>query len=125
MKTGIRSQRGIGVVQLLFLVAIVAATLTIVLKLGPYYKQYFEVRSVMQEVRDDPELVGESRLDIMKSLSNRLYINYITGIKAKDFKLKKAKNGYELSVKYKVQEHLFANVDVILTFSHAVQLDRT
>jgi hypothetical protein len=56
----------------------------------------------------------------MRSIEDRLYLNYIENVTKNDFKLKKVENGYQLGVKYEVREHLLANLDALMTFSHQV-----
>jgi len=125
MKRGIRHQGGMSLVEVLFYALVAIFALTVILKLGPHYMDYLELRSVMKEVANDPELAREGRLGISESLANRLYINYIKNVRPGDFKYEKTTSGYLVSVKYKVKEHLFANVDVLLNFSYQVHVDWT
>jgi hypothetical protein len=120
MRRTIRSQRGIGIARLLFYLVLIMVGVTIVLKLGPRYIEYFEIRAVMQNLAKDPSLAGKDRYRLTRVLEDRLYMNYLEVVKAKDFKFQKTDKGYRVSLKYEVKEHLFANVDVLLTFSYAV-----
>ena len=122
MKPSMRAQRGVSFLALLFYLVLVMIALTILLKLGPHYKEFLEVRSVMNDLSTDPSLAGKDRYAISRALDNRLYINYVYVVKPKDFKFTRADTGYRLSVKYEVKEALFANVAVLLTFSYAVHV---
>jgi hypothetical protein len=120
MKPTIRGQRGMGAAGFLFLIVLAIVIVTLVMKLGPVYMQYFEIRSIMHNVAEDPELLKKGRYGILRSIEDRLDINYIENVTKNDFKLKKVENGDQLSVKYEVREHLFANLDALMTFSHQV-----
>jgi len=120
MKPAIRSQRGIAITALLFYVVLVIVVVTLVMKLGPVYMEYFEIRKVMQNLTDDPDLTGKGAYQISRSIENRLDINYFDSVKKDDFKIRKVKDGYRVSLKYDVREHILANVDALLTFSHQV-----
>lgn len=124
MKHAMQRQRGFGLISLIFYLAIAMFIVTVVVKLGPTYMEYLTVRSVMKELTEDPSLANGGKKDIMRALSNRLYINDVKGVNNKLFKYKRNEEGYLVSIEYQSQEHLFANVDVILTFRHAVQVGR-
>jgi hypothetical protein len=120
MKPTIRSQGGMGAAAFLFLIVLAIVVVTLVIKLGPVYMQYFEIRSIMQNLTEDPGLLKKGRHGVMRSIEDRLYLNYIENVTKNDFKLKKVENGYQLGVKYEVREHLLANLDALMTFSHQV-----
>jgi len=120
MKPAIRSQRGIGAAAFLFLIVIAIVIVTLVMKLGPVYLQYFEIRSMMHDLTEAPDFLKEGRAHALRIIEDRLDLNYIENVTKNDFKLKKADNGYQLSVKYEVREHLLANLDALMTFSHQV-----
>ena len=123
MMPAIRSQRGMGAAAFLFLIVLAIVIVTLVMKLGPVYLQYFEIRSIMHNVTENPDLLKKGRHGVMRSIEDRLYLNYIENVTKNDFKLKKAENGYQLSVNYEVREHLLANLDALMTFSHQVVLE--
>jgi len=122
MRRTIHGQGGMGIAALLFYLLLIIGVLAFILKLGPHYWEYLEVRSVMQDIANDPSLAGKDRYSLAKALDNRLYINYIESVKEKDFKFKRVAGGHLISVKYKVQEHMFANMDVVLTFYDEVKV---
>jgi len=125
MRRTIRSQRGIGIAGLLFYLVLIMVGVTIVLKLGPHYIEYFEIRSVMRDLAKDPSLAGKDRHGLRRVLEDRLYMNYVEVINAKDFTYQKTDKGYRVRLKYEVKEHLFANVDALLTFSYEVLVGKT
>lgn len=122
MESFIRRQRGIGLIGVLFYLALGGFFLTVAAKLGPHYVEYLTIRSAMQDLTKDPTLVDASKKAIADKIGSRLYIDGIRGLDMKAFKYKKTPDGYRVVLDYNVQEHLFSNVDVVLTFTHEVLL---
>jgi len=78
----------------------------------------------MQELKEDPSLSNMGKNSVLATVGKRLYINNVKSVATKDFAYRPTKNGYLLGVDYKEQEHLFGNLDVVMTFSHEVQVDK-
>lgn len=115
-----RRQRGIGLVGMLFALVTAGFFATIGMKLGPRYMEFLTVKSVMKDVAEDPEQANAGKMSVFKTIENRLYINSVRSIDPNAFSYKKTSSGFRISVDYNVQEHLFANVDVVLNFAHEV-----
>lgn len=121
MQRTLQRQRGISLLAILFFLALGAIVVTVGLKLGPHYMQYAIVRSVMDKAVADPE-ASQSRRALLNKINNELYINEIRSLKPRDFTFTQVSNGTELSVDYEAREHLFANIDAVVTFSHTVTI---
>lgn len=119
-RLNMQRQRGVSLLAMLFALVIAGFFLTIGVKLGPHYMEFLTVKSVMQDVAEDPALAKGGKMNVFKTIQNRLYINSIDSIDLKSFSYQKTTSGYRVSVDYKVQEHLFANVDAVLAFNHEV-----
>jgi hypothetical protein len=113
-------QRGVGLLGVLLLLVIAGFILTIAVKLGPHYMEFLTVRAVMHDLNEDPTLAQGGRVNAFETLENRLYINSVSDVSIEQFKYEKTESGFNVSVSYHVQEHLFANVDAVLTFEHDV-----
>jgi hypothetical protein len=124
MQRNLERQRGMSLLGILFLIAIAAAVVTIGLKLGPDYMRYAIVKSVMDKAVADPE-VAHNRRAVLDKITNGLYINEIDSVKARDFTFTPVAYGTDLTVHYEVREHLFANIDAVVTFSHTVIIPAT
>jgi hypothetical protein len=107
---------------MLFTLAILAFVITIAIKLVPSYVEFSTVKSVMETVKDQPEITGKGQRGVLGSIGNKLYINGIEDVTQKDFSYKKVPSGYELSVAYEVRKPLFGNLDAVMSFSHQVTI---
>jgi hypothetical protein len=117
-----RSQRGASMAGILVGLVVLGFLATIAIKLGPHYLTFMTVRSVMDEVQEDPASAGASPKSVLDTVDKKLYINGVTTVSRNDFKYSRQKGGNELTVDYEVREPLMANFDALLTFSYKVPL---
>ena len=112
------SHRGFSLIGALIWVLLIGGAATVGLKLGPHYLQFWTVRSVMDDTGRNPDIAGMGRQAIIQTLEKKLYINDVRSVKNENFSFEKTDTGRVLGVHYEVREHLFANLDAILTFDH-------
>ncbi len=112
------SHRGFSLIGALVWILLIGGAATVGLKLGPYYLQFWTVRSVMDDTGRNPDIAGMGRQAIIQTLEKKLYINDVRSVKNENFSFEKTDTGRVLGVHYEVREHLFANLDAILTFDH-------
>ncbi len=112
------ASRGFSLTGALIWVLLIGGAATLGLKLGPYYLQFWTVRSVMDDTARNPEVAAMGRQAIIQTLEKKLYINDVRSVKNENFSFEKTDTGRVLGVHYEVREHLVANLDVVLTFDH-------
>ncbi|WP_295399301.1 DUF4845 domain-containing protein [uncultured Thiocystis sp.] len=114
-------QRGMGLMGLLVTINLVAFFLTLLLKLGPLYVQFWTVRSIMHDVAASSATLPSGPRGLHESLAKRLNINSITGIDAKNFKIaKQDKATYRIDFASERRVHLFYNIDAVVVLTHHV-----
>jgi len=114
-------QQGMGTSSILFVLVVVIFLLTVIFKLGPSYMSFLTMKSVMNSLAESPEPILGGKPAIMRVLENRMMVNEIRSVDAKSFTLKKAgEETFDLAVNYEQRQHLFFNIDTVLTFKHAV-----
>jgi len=119
-----RHQRGMGLSSLLFIFVLVAFVAVVLLRTGPAYMSYLTLRSAMNSVAQSPEPISGGKAAIMDLINRRLEINDVRGIDPKSFKIQKTSDTtYDVQVAYERREHLFGNIDVVLTFDHTVAVE--
>lgn len=123
MRNSVSRQRGIGVMGALLMLAAVGFVIMVLVKLGPSYMTFLTVRSVMEDVKEDPNAFADRQgRGIIKALTRRLEVNDVRTVHRKDFKMTRQRDSMDLSVNYEVREHLAWNVDVVLIFEHQVNI---
>lgn len=116
-------QQGMGMLGFITIIALVAFFVTLILKLGPAYMNYWTIRTIMNEVAAQTEMLEGGARGIAGSIDRRLNVNSVYGRSSKDFVIKKIENNlYNVTVDYEDRKHLFYNIDAVLTFSHQVEV---
>ena len=105
----------IGLIILVFL-------LSVAIKFVPHYLDFNAIKWAMDELKTDPGSHGGGKRETLARIGNKLRINDVEAVTERDFMFKRATGGYELSVEYEAREHLFGNLDAVLTFSHQVEI---
>ena len=110
-------QAGMSFLGILLVVAIVGSAVTLVLKLGPHYIDFYAVKSVIEDL--PAQKVHEmSRREIQESLQKRFKVNNLRDFKVVDIlKIERGRDETIVLVSYEQREHLVANVDIVLTFN--------
>ena len=112
-----RKQAGLSFFGWLLVIAAIASGVTLVLKLGPHYIDYYTIRSVMDGLPAD-RVHEMSRPEIREALQKRFKVNNIRDFAVADvITVERARDNTILDLAYERREHLFFNVDVVLTFS--------
>lgn len=115
-----KKQRGLSLISTLLVLAFLGVVATLAVRLVPVYLQYYNVRSVMNELAHLPNVGSMGFQQICNNLTNRFTINNINAVSCKDLKMTTVGNETTLSVKYQVKQHLIANIDGLFYFSYAV-----
>ncbi|WP_295446639.1 DUF4845 domain-containing protein [uncultured Thiodictyon sp.] len=114
-------QKGMGASGMLFVLVVVITLGTVLFKLGPCYMSFYTMTSIMKDVAAAPEPIVGGKPAIMRIMESRMMVNNIRGVDAKSFTLKQTgDNTSELTVDYEQREHLFFNIDAVLTFHYTV-----
>lgn len=113
MKNKQNGMTAIGWMLVLLLVGFVAFFF---LKLLPIYIDGFKVGDAVNSFKSDYGIADKSPAEIEKLLLRRLDINMVTDVKRDDISVTKSGNILTIEVAYNVRTHLFANVDLIVSF---------
>lgn len=104
---------GVGWLATLILV-VMAITLT--LKLAPHYIDFYTMQSVLEGLPEQ-EVHSMSRTDVNDVLEKRFKINNLRDFKIRDIiTVERNRDATVLEVRYERREHIFLNVDVVITF---------
>jgi hypothetical protein len=122
MNKSARRQRGAGMLSVMIWLVLAVAVLTLVVRLGPSYMQFMTVRSVMNDMSQDPELQGKGRTQVLNNLSSRLDVNAVEGLPKDAVTMEQDGVTRELVADYEMRVPVFANVDAVVSFNHRVTL---
>ncbi len=122
MSLGLGHQRGASFIGILLTLVILGFLITLSMRLVPPYIDYYELRSLMNEIAHSPHASNEDFAQLWDVLSQRMAINNINGITRKDFSLKRNISHRILGVKYQMIRPLTGNVDMLIHFQYAVSI---
>lgn len=116
-----RKQTGLSFIGWLLVIGAIASGVTLILKLGPHYIDYYTMKSVIEGLPSD-RVHDMSRSELKETLEKRFKVNNLRDFKVSDVvKVERLRDGTNLLLEYERREHLFLNVDVVLTFSERYQ----
>jgi hypothetical protein len=116
-------QRGAGMLSILVILSLIIFFVTLAFKLGPAYMGFFTIKSVMDNVAESSTPITGGAREIANQIGKRLDINSVDQVSAKDFKIRRTgENLYEVTLDYEQRQHLFFNIDTVLTFAYQVEV---
>jgi hypothetical protein len=117
MMSAPRRQRGMALVQWMVLVLIVGGTATLAIRTVPHYIDFYTMVSVVEALPKNQVHVM-SKQKIRDSLQKRFKINNIREFDLnKIVAIERKRGATALTLQYEIREHLFYNVDVVLSFT--------
>ena len=111
-----RSQRGLTLISLLMVSAVIILFAIIGMKVLPAYIEYFTVKRTLQQLARSPDLRGASTRDIQGAFDKYAQIDDIKSVAGKDLAVEKRGDGFTVSVAYGTRVELFGNVSACIDF---------
>ena len=109
-------QRGVSALGVVAILALVASTVTLALRLGPHYVDFYTIQTLIEELPEG-RVHDMERQRIRDSLEKRFRVNNIRNMTVRDvISIERDKGKTNLHVNYEAREHLVYNVDVVLSF---------
>jgi hypothetical protein len=117
----IRRQAGVTAIGWMIILALIGFFVLLTLKMLPSYLEYLKVASSLESLEKE---TLSSPAEIRDLLERRFYISYVYTITPKQVKIKNAGQFFNVAAKYDSRVHLFANVDVLMSFDKQVKVAR-
>jgi hypothetical protein len=109
-----KQQRGLSLIGLLLISALIVVVALIGFKLLPAYIEYFTVKRVINDIASEAH--GGTVRDASVAFTRRAQIDDITAIKASDLEITKQGEGFNIIANYQRCVPLFANISVCIDF---------
>lgn len=122
----LKKQRGLGFWSFVWSAAVVVLVAVLLIKTIPVYVDNMKLRRVLEDLADQPNIMQTHRLEMIRSLERKLYIDYaheIVDIK-KAFKVKNLKGKRELSIDYERVVPLAYNASLLFDFKNHVTVPK-
>jgi hypothetical protein len=119
-----RRQAGMTTLGLIILVSFLGLFAFGGIRLTPVYLNYMKVVGVIDGVDEEFDGTGATSTAIRKSISRRFDIESVAVITAKDVKVKKTAEGYEVAAVYSHKAPFIANVSFLVDFDKKTTVRR-
>lgn len=109
-------QKGLSPIGVLFMVCFFALVLVVALKLSTHYMDFFSIRTAFEDQAAMPSAKTAGYRDMMDNLDKQLRMNSVRDFDFKNAYLNKESGVPVLGFAYEIREHMFLNIDVVLSF---------
>jgi hypothetical protein len=110
-------QNGLSMIGWLATLVVIAPASTLTLKLLPHYIDFRTMQSVIEGLPKQ-EVLTASRPNLFETIEKRFQINNLREFKIRDIiEVERARDFTALTIDYERREHLFLNIDVVITFN--------
>jgi hypothetical protein len=117
-------QEGMTAIGWMIVLGLIAFFVMLTLRMAPAYMEYYKIVSTLESLEEETGLSEVTPHVIRDLIERRFDISYVTVIHPKEVKIKSAGEYYTVTAKYDSREHLFANVDVLMSFNKQVRVKR-
>lgn len=116
LSSSAHSQGGLSAMGMLVVLILIVSGITLTLKLAPHYIDFYTMQSVVEGLPPD-EVRRMTRTGLHDALEKRFKINNLRDFRIRDIiTLDRSRDSTVVEIKYERREHLFFNVDVVITF---------
>jgi len=112
-----RKQQGMTLLSFVVVLAVVGFFLYVGMKLFPMYQEYYQVRSAMKGLANEPGSGDMSPEKAKDLFFRRLDIGSVDSVKPADVKFERVGEGWRMNVNYEVRRELVGNLDVVGKFN--------
>jgi len=110
----LKRQNGMTAIGWLIVLALIGFFVLLTLRMLPSYLEYYKVVSTLDSLEHETGLATPA--DIKRLLERRFDISYVETIQPKDVGIKPVGPDFKVIADYESRKHLFANVDVVMSF---------
>lgn len=115
-------QTGMTAIGFVVIAAILGVFGFAALKLTPAYLENIKIKQILNDVKLELDGQNPTPQAIRRSLENRLNIEMVDGMKARDFIIEKTEGGYRVAAVYDRTESFLANVSLQVSFDDEVEI---
>jgi hypothetical protein len=116
-----KGMTGLGWLTVLGLIAFFAL---LTLRMLPSYLEYYKVSAALEKLPEESGMAEVNPVAIRKALERQFDIGYVKVIRPSEVSVKPSGANYNVRAEYDDRVHLFANVDVVMSFDKTVKVPR-
>ncbi len=114
-------QQGMTFLGWLLVLAIIGFFATIIFRLAPIYLEYYEVKSILESLRQEPYISKKTPAEVMQLLMKRFDIDAINYVTRDDIDIKQEGGRLTVNIEYEVRTPMMGNVDAVVKFKRSME----
>ena len=124
-----RTQRGITLSGLIYSCIIIGFIALVAMKLFPLYNEKMKVDFALEKVATTPGSGNQSKMELVKHIMRQFEVSDVDRWGTQEFakmlqvKKEKGNKNKTMSLDYEIRGPLFGELDVVLKYSNAMELD--
>ena len=121
MKNSQKQQRGLGIVGLLFVFAVIGFVTLIVMRCWPIYLNQMKIAKAIHNVSTDGDVANGQDSSVLRRPLERFWdVDSIEYLDYKTIKLVRSDRGRAIQYKYEARAPLFYNISLVMEFEDSV-----
>jgi hypothetical protein len=112
-----KSQEGLSAITVMLLVPLVGLLVLVVIKLIPVYLEYQAVKKVLYTMTSDRVESYRSANEVRGTILKRFGINDVKNATDENITIEREGAAYVIYIDYEVQQPLFYNISLLISFS--------
>ncbi len=114
-------QRGLTMISIALILALIAFFTLLILKIGPIYLNHSKVVNALEALRETPGIETKSKFEVETLLFRRFDLNYVDHVDYQDVKIVKHPNYIKVEVEYERVEPLIGNLSALAEFHEVIE----
>lgn len=123
MKTNINQQKGLTFISILAILMVIGFFGLLLLKIAPIYMNNFKVKDTLASLEAEPDLTSHSKAKLRDLLDKRLDVNMVDNVSNEDISVTKTPERVSIEIDYEVTENIMGNLDVLVYFNEAIEVE--
>jgi len=115
-------EKGVTFTGWLIILTIMGFFIMLGLKIIPIYLENYTVKELVRGLEDEPAITRKTPAEVKQIIMHRININGIYDLPRDKVKVKKSSGITRVSIDYNVRKNVFANIDLIVSFSEKIEL---
>jgi hypothetical protein len=123
---GLRTQRGLGLWGLIFVLSVIGLVALVLIKSIPAYLNEGTISRDLHEVATKAGSSGSEidPTDVKLDIQRRWDIDYVTNLDPKEIKVTRNARGWNIDYAYQVKVKLFYNLSLVMDFAQTIPINR-
>jgi hypothetical protein len=121
MNSSLKSQQGLTLLSIAFILGLIGFFTLLALNIVPIYLDHNKVKNALAALEEDPGFRDMSEFDIRRSLDKRFNLNYVYDVTQQDVKVVKTGSYTKVEIEYETVKKLAFNLSVLAEFHDVIE----